>query len=211
MQGSKAQMIYKSQPFYFFMLCCQCSLFNKGGVIMIVKKIRAFVAIFALCSGLAAFADSTTVDDAAITTKVKAALLGNKMVSGLEISVETNQGVVALQGQVKTESEAHTAIEIAASTRGVVDVDASKLTVKAGEQHPLVDSMITAKVKGVYLREKLFGDKPTNVTQIHVETKDGVVYLTGKANSETQAKNAQELAKGVKGVKEVKSNVKVEN
>lgn len=178
---------------------------------MIVKKIKAFVAIFTLCSSLSAFANSTTVDDAAITTKVKAALLANKMVSGLEISVETNQGVVALQGQVKSESEAHTAIEIAASTTGVTDVDASKLTVNGGEHHPVMDSMITAKVKGVYLREKLFGDKPTTVTQIHVETKDGVVYLTGKANSETQAKNAQELAKGVKGVKEVKSSVKIEN
>lgn len=178
---------------------------------MITKKISAFIVAFTLaCSSLSAFANSTTVDDAAVTVKVKSALLADKVVSGLDISVETNHGVVALQGKVKTESEANTAIEIAASTTGVVDVDASKLTVNASE-HPVVDSMITAKVKGVYLREKLFGDKSTAVTQIHVETKDGIVYLTGKANSATQAKNAEELAKSVTGVKEVKANVKVEH
>ncbi len=180
---------------------------------MKVNKINVFITTLLLAfSSLVTFASSTagnTIDDSVITAKVKSKLLADKMVSGLDIKVETNNGIVTLQGIVKTDSEATTAVELASSTPGVIDVDTSKLTIESSNQ-PLADSLITAKVKGVYVREKLFGDKSVNVTQIHVETKDGVVYLTGKANSATQAKNAEELAKSVKGVKDVKSSVTVE-
>ena len=174
------------------------------------KTFVYLVTIFLTLSTLA-FAGSkpeNVVDDAAITTAVKSKLLADKMVSGLDIHVVTNNGVVELNGNVKTDSEANTAIELASSVNGVKDVDASGITIDAGNQ-PVADSVITAKVKGTYLREKLFGDKSVPVITIHVETKDGVVYLTGKANNSAQAQNAEDLARKVKGVKGVKSSVSI--
>jgi hyperosmotically inducible protein len=179
---------------------------------MKINKPFAYLLTVLLTVSSFAFAGSkpgNVMDDAAITTQVKAKLLADKMVSGLDIHVVTNNGNVELSGSVKTDSEASTAIEIAASTPDVKDVDASRLAIEGGSQ-PFTDSAITAKIKGTYLREKLFGDKAVPVITIHVETKDGVVYLTGKANTNLQAKNAEDLAKSIKGVRDVKSHVSIE-
>jgi hyperosmotically inducible periplasmic protein len=146
------------------------------------------------------------MSDSAITTQVKAKLLAEPAVSSLNISAETNNGVVKLSGTVPTDKEASVAIQVAESVNGVKDVDASQLQVQQSGQ-PMTDAAITAKVKGMFIREKLFGDNPVNVTGINVETKNGVVYLTGHA-TKAQIDNAKRLAKSVKGVKRVASRVK---
>ena len=45
------------------------------------------------------------VDDTAITTKVKSALLGDDAVKSLQVKVETHQGVVQLSGFVDTSDQ----------------------------------------------------------------------------------------------------------
>lgn len=70
------------------------------------------------------------VDDSVITTKVKAALLRDRTLSVLAVSVETYKGTVLLSGFVDSEDQARRAAEIAASVQGVVDVK-STLTVKS--------------------------------------------------------------------------------
>ena len=62
------------------------------------------------------------VDDAAITTKVKSALLADKEVSGLRIDVDTKKGVVHLSGTAKTRHEANKAAELARGVNGVKSV-----------------------------------------------------------------------------------------
>jgi len=62
------------------------------------------------------------VDDAAITTKVKAQLLDNKDVAGTSISVETLKGTVMLSGFAKNVSERTTAERIAREVKGVKGV-----------------------------------------------------------------------------------------
>lgn len=62
------------------------------------------------------------VDDAAITTKVKAAFVKDKMVKAGEITVETFKGVVQLSGFVDTAEEKSRAAILAASVSGVRDV-----------------------------------------------------------------------------------------
>lgn len=73
---------------------------------------------------------------------------------------------------------------------------------KAGEK--IADSVITTKVKADLLREK-----DLKSTGIHVETVNGVVMLSGFVDSRSEADRAVRVAKGVKGVTEVKSAVKV--
>jgi hypothetical protein len=70
------------------------------------------------------------LDDSLITTKVKSSYVADSTVSALDISVETNQGVVSLTGLVNTEAERQRAVQIARETSGVKQVDASNLIVK---------------------------------------------------------------------------------
>lgn len=67
--------------------------------------------------------------DTWITTKVKAELLANQDVSGLDISVETVNGVVSLSGDVETQAEADRAVALAEGIEGVTRVDSSRINV----------------------------------------------------------------------------------
>jgi osmotically-inducible protein OsmY len=62
------------------------------------------------------------VDDSAITTKVKAALLGDDRVKSLQISVQTVKGVVQLSGFVDTADQKSAAKEDARGVAGVSSV-----------------------------------------------------------------------------------------
>ena len=73
------------------------------------------------------------VDDTWITTKVKASLLADEDVAGLQIDVETVNGVVTLRGDVASQMQVDEAKRIAADIKGVTDVDASGLSVDATE------------------------------------------------------------------------------
>ncbi|KRG88034.1 hypothetical protein ABB34_01710 [Stenotrophomonas daejeonensis] len=68
--------------------------------------------------------------DTWITTKVKAELLATKDVSGLDIKVETVNGVVSLSGTVDTQVEADRAVAVARAIEGVSRVDDSGLVVR---------------------------------------------------------------------------------
>ena len=148
------------------------------------------------------------VPDSTVTRDVEGKIAADKTVSALGVHASTQQGIVTLSGHVNTSDEASTLIQLAASTKGVKDVDAAKLMVKTGQQ-PYADSIITAKVKGAFVREQLFGSKEVPMMSIHVETKNATVYLTGTADNPAQAQTAMKLAKSVSGVKDVKSTVQV--
>ncbi|WP_244243994.1 BON domain-containing protein [Marilutibacter alkalisoli] len=80
---------------------------------------------------------SQPVGDTWITTKVKSKLLAHSETEGTEIDVDTLNGVVHLSGALGSQAEIDKAVEIARSTEGVVDVDASGLTVSiADTEHP---------------------------------------------------------------------------
>lgn len=70
------------------------------------------------------------VDDTWITTKVKSSLLAESDVSGLDINVDTLNGVVTLRGQVDSQAQIDTATRIARDIEGVTDVQTSGLTVR---------------------------------------------------------------------------------
>ena len=62
------------------------------------------------------------VDDAAITTAVKAKMAEDKSVAATSISVETLNGTVQLSGFAKTQAEKNQAEAIARNTKNVRDV-----------------------------------------------------------------------------------------
>ena len=62
------------------------------------------------------------VDDAVITTKVKAAVLGEPSLKSAEINVETYQGMVQLSGFVRSRADISKAADVAKSVKGVKSV-----------------------------------------------------------------------------------------
>ena len=73
------------------------------------------------------------VGDTWITTKVKTSLLADEDVAGLQVDVETVNGVVTLTGDVETQAQADEAERIAAGIEGVTRVDASGLKIDPTE------------------------------------------------------------------------------
>ena len=68
------------------------------------------------------------VDDAVITTSVKAELAKDSQLSALHINVDTHDGNVALHGTAPSTSAKEQATSLAASVKGVASVD-NQLTV----------------------------------------------------------------------------------
>lgn len=67
--------------------------------------------------------------DTWITTKVKADLLATKDVPGMDLKVETVNGVVSLSGNVRTQAEADHAVAVTRKIEGVTRVDSTGITV----------------------------------------------------------------------------------
>ena len=80
-------------------------------------------ALLAACAGSPA-RESTgeLIDDSVITTKVKSALLADKSVSAVDVSVDTFKGRVLLAGFVKSADERQRAVRVARSVSGVKEV-----------------------------------------------------------------------------------------
>lgn len=70
------------------------------------------------------------VEDAAITAKVKTALVGEPGLQALKIDVDTANGVVTLTGAVDTPQSLDRATQVAQAVDGVKSVD-NRLNVKA--------------------------------------------------------------------------------
>ncbi len=68
-------------------------------------------------------ATANVVDNAALTTKVKAALIADEMVKGTQINVDSNGGIVKLTGTVDTPGQVARAVEVAKGVQGVQRVE----------------------------------------------------------------------------------------
>jgi hyperosmotically inducible periplasmic protein len=68
-------------------------------------------------------AERAAYSDPAITAAVKGKLLGDPLVSGLRIDVDTTDGVVTLTGRVRSQAERDQAMRLVRDTNGVKSVD----------------------------------------------------------------------------------------
>ena len=82
--------------------------------------------------GNKAEATGVYMNDASITTQIKAGFLADSTLKSLEIHVTTTNGVVALSGVVETQKSIDRGIEIARGVKGVSSVE-SMLVVKPAQ------------------------------------------------------------------------------
>jgi osmotically-inducible protein OsmY len=62
------------------------------------------------------------IDDSTITTKVKAKLAKDPVVSAMQVKVETFKGVVQLSGFVDSQEQVDRAVQLARDVKGVQEV-----------------------------------------------------------------------------------------
>ncbi|HEX2585690.1 MAG TPA: BON domain-containing protein [Steroidobacteraceae bacterium] len=152
------------------------------------------------------------IDDASITAAVKSKLLWGKDTNGLSTMVDTKNGKVTLQGTADNLSSKQLASRMAMNTRGVTAVD-NQLVVKENKTAmtskketrneagtDISDSWITTKVKSTYMYSS-----NVDSSDIKVVTNAGIVTLSGKVDSGAERALAIELAKNVRGVRNVQS------
>jgi hyperosmotically inducible periplasmic protein len=150
------------------------------------------------------------ITDTALTATVKTRLMSEEGVDSADISVTTTNGVVTLEGEVSS-SNAKAAAEAAArSVEGVRSVDNNLVTPTSSGQvaeaeRVASDTWITTKVKSV-----LLADDISKGFDVNVDTRNGVVVLTGALNNEDAIAHVRDIAADVEGVKSVDtSNLKV--
>jgi osmotically-inducible protein OsmY len=93
-----------------------------------IRRIVSFIGVVALAvtMGCASTAKQEGtgeyVDDAVVTTKVKAAIMNEPTLKSAEINVETFKGVVQLSGFVSSQAAETKAVEVTRTVAGVKSV-----------------------------------------------------------------------------------------
>ena len=92
---------------------------KKASAHRILLLVLAVVAVTSLVACSSTTTAGTQVDDAAITAAVKAKLAADGDINPFNIDVDTNEGVVTLQGRVEKAEARSKAEELARETDGV--------------------------------------------------------------------------------------------
>jgi len=155
-------------------------------------------------------APPTANSDAWLRDKVKVTLLFHRSVSSSKTEVNVKDGIVTLQGEATSQAQKDLTTEYAKDVEGVKNVnnemtvtENSKKTQTVGEK--IDDASITAQVKMTLLYHR-----STSALNTKVETKRGVVTLSGKASNTAELDLATKLANDVNGVKGVKNRMTIE-
>lgn len=157
------------------------------------------------------------LSDAWVTAKVQAKYFVDEDIKALDIDVTTQDRVVTLSGTIDSEVERRQAVAIARNTDGVRSVrDELRLGGGASSQTQTRGTAGTRIVAGVQdpwittkIQSKYFLDPDVKGHRIDVDTRNGVVTLTGNVASETRKDLAEEIARETDGVARVMNRLTV--
>lgn len=144
------------------------------------------------------------IDDVSVATAVKSKLLWSRYTDGMDIEVESRAGLVTLKGSTDSDASKELAARLASNTHGVHAVDNQLRVNSAGSTdveelgQQISDSWITTKVISSMLYSSNVSGRDISVT-----TTAGIVTLSGTLSSGAERELAIELARSIRGVKEV--------
>jgi hyperosmotically inducible protein len=146
--------------------------------------------------------------DPTITSKVKSDIASSRMLTGYDINVKTEDGIVTVAGQVPSEDLRSLAGEIARQTAGVKDV--KNLIIVSADARPqggnsrIQDLEIrTALLQALARTPELAGKK------IDVGVENQVVTLTGNVDTAQQRMIAEQIARATASVAGVNDAVAI--
>jgi len=167
--------------------------------------------------------------DGWLTTRIQAQYFADDQVKGRYIDVATHDKVVTVKGYVDSPAARERALQIARSTSGVRQVDDQLLigqspkafeaaqsdatqrpVATSGEAQPtpgtapLDDAQMTSSIQAKY-----FLDPTVKGRHIDVDTRTGVVTLSGEVASEGERAQALLLARSTQGVQRVEDHLTV--
>lgn len=141
------------------------------------------------------------LDDAELSGRVRAALARDAQVKTDDVQVSVEDGAVTLLGTVDAPYERARASARVAQLEGVRRVD-NRLTVA-------VDQYLSDKDLLQRVQTALLADPHPAVRQVGARIHRGVVTLVGRVDSLEDERHALRVARGVKGVREVVSALKI--
>ena len=169
-----------------------------------LRELTLIVCLFCVVEAAAVQAAPPPASDAALTTKLKAALASDRTVQSRDIEVETRDGIVQLSGFVDSEGARSAALLRARSVEGVAEVrnDLSIRTDDLPARGPVADTVIAARV-----RDSLGNVKLAKDSDVNVEVSEGVVQLSGFVKTVEEKAKAGDVASTVAGVRDVENHI----
>ena len=150
--------------------------------------------------------------DAATTSKVKAALMLSKHVSAFDVNATTNRGVVTLTGEVPTQDTRMLAEAIAQDTSGVTAVQ-NKLAIDPGargdrQMAQLGDRVADLEIKTIVI-DQLARQPELKDKRITVQVNKRIVKLEGAVDTLAQRRAAEQIALQAPGVEGLEAQIQV--
>lgn len=146
----------------------------------------------------------TVADDTKTAAQIRLAILDKGQDYALKVGIEVFEGRVLLTGAVPTEQMRADAVGIAWKVAGVKDVLNEIQVSSSGFIDTARDSWITAQ-----LTSKITFDEKVHAINYVVETVNGVIYLIGIAQNQTELDRVIAYARGLNYVKKVISHVRL--
>ena len=176
------------------------------------RLIYSILGIFVLelCVGMAGCATfpekskEERIDDAAITSRVRAKLANDPTLHLFRIDVDSHQGRVTLSGALPTEDRKRRAGELAAEVVGVRGVENLLEVGRTKRVDRFEDAVITSKITSELIQNPL-----THALPIDVESRKGKVILSGRVQSEDEKKVAEQIARNTAGVVAVENQLEI--
>lgn len=163
------------------------------------------LALFTGCATMTGRTAGEHVDDAGITAKANEIIVKDDDAKYLKIDVTTTDGNVVLQGSIHDRTAEDRIIGKIRHIKGVKSVK-SLMKLQSGTAGEYIDdSVITTKVNAVIVK-----DPDAHYLKIDVKTSQGDVVLQGFVNSRDTEDRLVANIRQIKGVKSVKSLLKIE-
>jgi hyperosmotically inducible protein len=143
----------------------------------------------------------TVIDDDSLRARIGQALARNHRIDAAQISVDVVDGVVYLYGQVDTATQKRLAEQEVWSVAGVRDI-VNRIDVLSAT--PKSEMQITGEILQSF--SECLG---LDLSRLSVETKDGIVHLSGIVPTDYLKDAAEELATWTPSVKGVVNELKV--
>lgn len=143
-----------------------------------------------------------------LVQKVKAALSFHRNVNASATEVTAEEGTVTLKGEATSTAQKELTTEYARDVEGVKTVN-NDMTVAEPKAEPartiaekIDDASITAQIKG-----SLLAHRSTSALRTGIETRDGVVTVSGIASNSSEKSLVTKLINDVQGVIKVINNM----
>lgn len=147
-----------------------------------------------------------------IADKVRTTLRFHRSVNGINPEVDVKDGNVTLRGVASSRSARELATQYAKDVDGVRDVD-NQMTVSpapAGTERTAIEKMDDASIT-TQVKLALLFHKSTSAVHTKIQTRYGVVTVSGTAGSAAEIQLVTKMAEDINGVTSVRNDMTVES